>query len=35
MTNVTIDTILRVFNALKAKVIFMVELQDNIVQIVG
>ena len=35
MTNVTLDTILRVFNALKAKVVFNVELQDNIVQIVG
>ena len=35
MTNVTLDTILRVFNALKAKVIFNVELQDNIIQIVG
>lgn len=35
MTNVTMDTILRVFSALKAKVIFNVELQDNVVQIVG
>ena len=35
MTNVTLDTILRVFSALKAKVIFNVELQDNIIQIVG
>ena len=35
MTNVTLDTILRVFNALKAKVVFNVELQDNTVQIVG
>ena len=35
MTNVTLDTILRVFNALKAKVVFNVELQDNVVQIVG
>lgn len=35
MTNVTLDTILRVFSALKAKVVFNVELQDNVVQIVG
>ena len=35
MTNVTMDTILRVFSALKAKVVFNVELQDNLVQIVG
>jgi len=35
MTNVTLDTILRVFKALKAKVVFNIELQDNIVQIVG
>ena len=32
-TNVTIDTILRVFSALKAKVIFNVELQNNNIQI--
>lgn len=32
-TNVTIDTILRVFSALKAKVSFNVELQNNFVQI--
>jgi HTH-type transcriptional regulator / antitoxin HipB len=34
-TNVTLDTILRVFSALKAKVSFNVELQDTIVQIAG
>jgi len=33
--NVTIDTILRVFTALKAKVNFNVELQDNKIQIAG
>ena len=32
-TNVTLDTILKVFSALKAKVNFNVELQNNIVQI--
>lgn len=32
-TNVTIDTILRVFSALKAKVSFNVELQNNNIQI--
>jgi len=32
-TNVTMETILRVFTALKAKVIFNVELQDNKIQI--
>jgi plasmid maintenance system antidote protein VapI len=34
-TNVTMDTILRVFSALKAKVSFNVELQNNIIQISG
>lgn len=34
-TNVTIDTILRVFSALKAKVSFNVELQNNVIQIAG
>jgi len=34
-TNVTMETILRVFTALKAKVIFNVELQDNKIQIAG
>ena len=34
-TNVTIDTILRVFSALKAKVSFNVELQNSVVQIAG
>jgi len=34
-TNVTIDTILRVFSALKAKVSFNVELQNNTIQIAG
>lgn len=34
-TNVTIDTILRVFNALKAKVIFNVELLNQNVKIAG
>ncbi len=34
-TNVTMDTILKVFSALKAKVNFNVELQNNIVQIAG
>ena len=34
-TNVTMETILRVFNALKAKVSFNVELQNNFVQIAG
>jgi HTH-type transcriptional regulator / antitoxin HipB len=33
MTNVTLDTILRVFSALKAKVSFNVELQNNVIQI--
>lgn len=33
MTNVTMDTILRVFSALKAKVSFNVELQNNVIQI--
>ena len=32
-TNVTIDTILRVFSALKTKVSFNIELQNNIIQI--
>ena len=32
-TNVTLETILRVFNALKAKVNFNVELQNNFVRI--
>ena len=32
-TNVTLDTILKVFSALKAKVNFNVELQNNVVQI--
>jgi len=32
-TNVTLDTILKVFGALKAKVNFNVELQNNIVEI--
>ena len=32
-TNVTLDTILKVFSALKAKVNFNVELQNNIVEI--
>lgn len=35
MTNVTMDTILRVFSALKAKVSFNVELQSNVIQIAG
>lgn len=34
-TNVTMDTILRVFNALKAKVVFNVELLDQNVKIAG
>ena len=34
-TNVTIDTILRVFSALKAKVSFNVELQNSVIQIAG
>ena len=34
-TNVTMETILRVFSALKAKVIFNVELQNNQIQIAG
>ncbi len=34
-TNVTMDTILKVFSALKAKVNFNVELQNNIIQIAG
>ncbi len=34
-TNVTIDTILRVFGALKAKVSFNVELQNNKILIAG
>jgi HTH-type transcriptional regulator / antitoxin HipB len=34
-TNVTIETILRVFSALKAKVSFNVELQNNVIQIAG
>ena len=34
-TNVTMDTILRVFSALKAKVSFNVELQNNKIQIAG
>lgn len=34
-TNVTIDTVLRVFNALKAKVIFNVELLNQNVKIAG
>jgi len=35
MTNVTMDTILRVFSALKAKVSFNVELQDSVVKVAG
>jgi len=34
-TNVTLDTILRVFSALKAKVSFNVELENNTIQIAG
>jgi HTH-type transcriptional regulator / antitoxin HipB len=34
-TNVTMDTILRVFGALKAKVSFNVELQNNTILIAG
>jgi len=35
MTNVTIDTILKVFNALKAKVVFNVELLNQNIRIAG